>query len=398
MDRIEAVLTGHLNWVFTMVKLEGTWMNQYPIDGDPDYEKNNFRGNTAKPRPLAGAYHFLKLYDFCCVFTAKQPAILPSVIRELHRWLTYLSVTKHKSNLWVADDTLETFWLRDLKSGDNRDLRVLFPVYDLASSVTLWLTLVRMEKLIRITEARLEGHGDSEDPLIDPCDLRTFWGTYREKLKSITIPGGITRTFLFSQEQLGSASTNEQDDGRMDLKTKNELTSSPIKATFSKPLFQEGRKNSIDVQSEKIDSRLQYFAFRRSAKSLQPYIGPDDGFVLEAACNKLFEALPGDALAAWNETLKLQQDIDPSTFEDPRSYALALLARRHGIELTSRESLHGVGDYCSKLEGSLYDFGAFAQALSAGGTPEQMTSWSALTFQTMSYVMSGLFEECRDIR
>ncbi|KAF7504562.1 hypothetical protein GJ744_002118 [Endocarpon pusillum] len=49
---------------------------------------------------------------------------------------------------------------------------------------------------------------------------------------------------------------------------------------------------------------------------------------------------------------------------------------------------------CTRLFAALYDSGFFAQRIVADG-PEQMRSWSAVTYESLSILMGSLHEECR---
>ena len=404
VSRIDTVAKGHLNWIFKTVVFSDTWRHYYPVDGSSDYELNIYlqasNPDSSVSRPFPGAYHFLKLYHYCCVYPEDWQFVLQLLSQKLDGWLSYLSQTQHKSNLWVADDTLETLWLRDLKSGDSRDVDVLFPGYDLSSSVTLWLALMRVEKLITMLEASFKQNKEDSVDIFNPMmeAIRRSFESHREKLDPVLISRNIARTFVFSRSDLDSPYTNEQD-GMSTIQSNADGDSlSPIKAKFEKTYATAERKRSTEMNSRNnvVDTQQRFFAFRRSAKELRVYFEASDGFVLEAVTSKLAESFSNDAREAWNATLYLQQDNDPSAFKDPRSFALALLARKHGLEIAFDEKSHSEGYYVSQLESCLYNFGAFAQNLTEDA-PEEMLSWSTLTFETMSLTMEALFKEGLDI-
>ena len=398
VSRIDTVVKGHLNWTFqtAFASNTSTWRHFYPIDGSSDYELNIYLQATDSEssisRPFPGAYHFMKLYYFFCVYPDQWQFVLELMSAKLGDWLSYLSRTQHKSNLWVAEDALKTLWLRDLKSGDSRDVDVLFPGYDLSSSATIWLALMRIEKLITMMETSVKHDGVLQSMMEA---VRHSFESHREKLDPTIISRNIAKTFIFSRIDLGSPSANEEDDGINMIQTSNAESTSPIKAKFEKPYASasETRKQPADVISRNVvDTQQKLFAFRRLAKDLRVYIEASDGFIFEAIACKLVDSFPEDARRAWNTTLYLQQDNDPSTFKDPRSFALVLLARKYGLEIAFDEKSHPEGYYISQLQSFLYDFGAFSQNLT-DDVPEEMLSWSTLTFETMSLTMESLFKD-----
>ena len=402
--RIEEVVEGHLNWIFKVVSFEDTWRDYYPTTGDPDYEKNVYLqingADSTIPRTVAGASHYLKLYFYFCLYPDKWLFVLRLLALKLDDWLSYLARTKHKSNLWMADETLETLWLRDMKSGDSRDVDILFPGYELSTALLLWLALARIEKLIGMVETNIksltEDSAFSRGAISMAIAVRSSFERHREKLDPVTISHNIVTTFQFSRSDLSSPSATEQDVTNANRTKLDQESFSPINQKLDQTITQSEAIGSSDKNANSGGNSQKFFAFRRSVKDLRPYLDAIDGPVLEALSSNFFNALSEEARTAWNATLDLQQDNDFMTFKDPRSFAIVLLGREHDLDLAFNDRPGLEEHHRHRLEEFLYDFGAFSQSINHG-IPEPMASWSTVTFETSCMIMESLFKECREI-
>ena len=312
VSRIDTVVKGHLNWTFKTIVFSDTWRHYYPIDGSSDYELNIYlqasNSDSSISRPFPGAYHFLKLYYFFCVYPDEWQFVLELISEKLGDWLSYLIQTQHKSNLWVAEDALKTLWLRDLKSGDSRDVDILFPGYDLSSSATIWLALMRMEKLITMLETSVKHDGALQSTMEA---VRHSFESHRGKLDPAIISRNIAKTFAFSRNDLGSPSANDEDGVNM-IQASNADSMSPIKVKFDKSYATttENRKQSTDITSKNVvDAQQRLFAFRRLAKDLRVYVEASDGFVFEAIACKLVDSFPEGKVISISNTVQSTNNL-----------------------------------------------------------------------------------------
>ncbi len=90
----------------------------------------------------------------------------------------------------------------------------------------------------------------------------------------------------------------------------------------------------------------------------------------------------------------MQLDSHIAAYDEPRLIALTLYAAKLGYTL-SNTAAGQIEQVClDRLAIALYDSGSFAQRILVD-SPEPTRSWSAETYQTLSVLIGGLFEECR---
>lgn len=379
-ERIHSVCKGHLVWVFQIANSEtiNTWSPYYTVSGSNTAEElkaSSIKSSLAYS--VEGAFQFLKLCLYLSTWNEEWQFILELLDLKLDHWLSYLTSNKHMANLWVEDEDVESFKPYNSTSEDVSHIRRTYPHYHLSDAALVWLALLYVEKMVQFIEDKFHTQTPQNAESIERKvkDVRQTFDASQGTLSLQQIRSSILETFKVPKRGLSSS-------------TSALLGSQTTEAWSS-------------VQAKAAEKRdQQVIAFQRTINESLLEIGPYDFATIEASILGIFEGSGDHAEAAWRETLKMQKGKDISTFEDPRQIALSMFASkfptRFKYDLASSRAGKIEDAWTNRLQDALYDSGLFAQKI-VEDAPEPMSEWRALTYETMSLLVGGLFKECREM-
>ena len=400
-DRIRTTCEGHLNWVFRILESAGRWESSYSVGGvNVDLESKG----SYTSRAVEGGFHFLKLYLYLSVWKEKWAFVLELLNLKLGPWLWYLIRTQYMANLWVEKEGLETFRPYNTTPGESDYVSRMYPRYYLSDSVLLWLSLVHVEKLIKLIEIEYAAQSHSQLKPDRTCallkEVQQCFISFQSDLTLDDIQSNIISTFKISKNVLGAEMSPDETS-----RTEPSVTAwnGPQSTQFwsvdgsSASGHQRAVLESL-AQDRTISLRKRHIiALQRTVNKYVFEIQAADCEIIEASILGIFENADSQVKAAWRQTIKLQ-DEDIATFEDPRRVALTLFALQFGYCLASSGStstkLHTA--VRTRLVTALHDSGIFAWTFKPNA-PGPFQACSATTYETTSLLLGGLFQECRDI-
>ena len=412
MLRIQETTKGHLKWVYRTATFgaEKTWAGLYPINGNPQYEADIYREFLVESslmdidvtRSTDGCFCILKLHDYLCAYPEQwrfaTELLGPQYGSKMDIWLEYLVKTRYKHNLWVWKTAVESFKLRDLKSGEIREVNMVCPTYELGDASLLWLAISNLENMISLFETNAD-LGTSTDPATVSAvkRLREGFERHRSILDPKVISMNIQRTFVVSKAELSLMGEGREQDMPAGARTeKLGLPTSPVFRPLDKTALVE-KKLLADAGSRSkptSDQSESFVAFRRAVNETGFYFEYTDFASFEAARLKLFEKSDSRMKDPWQATLRLQRENDSSEFSKTRSCALALAAARSGFTLAAGDEESN--EYLLRLSASLNEAGAFIDDLEPDDLGELFSL--ATTIETLSLIMGNLFKECADLK
>ena len=317
----------------------------------------------------------------------------------LKDWLIYLDKTQHMDNLWVESGDFESFRPHNTAYKDGEEMGKWFPHYRLSDAVILWMALSQLEQLIVLIEA-----GFSSRPERQPANIESMMGevrrTYQSFQVTLSLPklqSKIIGTFQVAKPQRSAALIASEKDSRSpNVATFHEsqtISAQPSETTMIRSRV--SRFGDTAGTASAVAETKSVFTFQRTIYEYDLKVQPTDFAVLEASFLGVFESEESHSqlAAAWQETLKLQND-DVSSLQDPRQVAMALFALRFGCRLV-RSSEGKIEDVLhEKLISALYDSGIFASTI-YNNAPGSTRRWTGATYESTSLLLGSLYEECR---
>ncbi|CAL8584447.1 hypothetical protein XPA_010047 [Xanthoria parietina] len=269
-----------------------------------------------------------------------------------------------------------------------------FPEYQLSDFTMLWLAFRQIEHLIASlgSNAYLEAKED-DDPIKHKFnEIRQAFEDCQKTLGSRTIRTNILKTFVVS---LPDGPATQASAGE---KTINNLEANGLNAARTMvPVDVSPTGNDLDsfrnLRPRK--AARQILAYRRTINEYDYVIQPTDIAYYRSSNSRVFRrfrranfSVRGRRASNYSKT---------SSYLASRSQckvALTLFAAKFGYTLGNTQIADIEKECLARLAIALYDSGAFAQT-TVGNAPEPMRSWSALTYETLSILVGGLFPECR---
>ncbi|KAL8861154.1 MAG: hypothetical protein Q9178_002370 [Gyalolechia marmorata] len=400
-ERIKATCQGHLLWASEIAQpAADTWSTFYSVGGE-SIRPAPAANDPPTSRAVEGAFHFSKLWLYLSTWSQDWELVLELLHSGLGQWLAYLRRTQHMANLWVERDDFEVLRPYDTISPDNGTIYAITPQYHLSDFTMLWLALKQIEKLIESIESAfgLQQRQDG-DPLKSKVkEIRQTFTDHQKALNTQRVRSNIIKTFIdFGEGTFGTQSSVHERNTTIHLVNASDkpritaitgVNDAPLTSTAPRL---EAEASSQDFQTS--EPAPQTLAFRRTVGEHFSDIQPTDVATIEAAMAGFFESSNSQIVSAWQENFKLQLDHHIPSLQDPRKVALILLAAKSKFLLTKSPE-NKIENTCrDRLTIALYDSGVFADMIE-DNAPIAMREWSANTYETMSILLGGLFQECR---
>ncbi|KAL8881791.1 MAG: hypothetical protein Q9198_001075 [Flavoplaca austrocitrina] len=335
--------------------LEDTWAVYYPTGGSwlrsilPADERT-------ESRVPQGAFHFSKLWLYLNTWSQDWKFIVEQLHCKLEGWLWYLRDTQHMGNLWVEQSGYENLKPYDTISADHNMLDQRNPEYHLSDFTMFWLALKRLEELIDLIEksCRLDAIPEDDPLKFKVNKVREIFDSHQNTLTIERFRTNILDTFTVSERGDSAFNTNicqkpvnfAKENVSIKAQSPTQVGSFD-RSTYAEDSAAERMVASRDVHTSK--PARQVIAFARSVSEFRYNIQYTDIATIEAASAGFFN-VSKDHLSAWQEALTMQSN-------------------------------NHIADF-------------FAQTILANN-PEPTRSWNADTYQTLSVLIGGLFEECR---
>ncbi|KAL8941806.1 MAG: hypothetical protein Q9216_002044 [Gyalolechia sp. 2 TL-2023] len=401
-ERIRHACRSHLVWIFKIAELplHDTWAVSYPVGGSW-MGSEILSDERTQSRALQGAFHFSKLWLYLNTWSQDWEFTVELLHGRLEGWLSYLRATQHMGNLWVEQSGYENLKPYDTISADQYMYDQQNPEYHLSDFTMLWLAVKRLEKLIDMIEesCRLNRMPEDDPVKLKVNKVRELFDSHQNILGIDRIRFNILKTFTDLQSGDLTFHTNTHQKTVNSTKENDAIEAqSPIRvdnserSTYAEDSVAEGMIAFRDVYTSK--PARQVIAFSRSVSEFCYQVQYSDIATVEAASAGFFDESKDHTRSAWQEALKMQLDNHIADYDDPRLIALTLYAAKlkYSLSSTPAEKIHQV---CrDRLAVALYDSGSFAQTVLAN-SPEPTRFWNADTYQTLSVLIGGLFEECR---
>lgn len=305
------------------------------------------------------------------------------------------------ANLWVEKEEWETFRPHDTIPGDGDYIRGLYPHYHLSDSALLWLALLYLEKLIKLIEYELDAQPQRKDVDVErKMFVRKCFDSFQDTLSSNKIRSNILKTFTISKADANMGLLNSEDVSRAPASiasghhSSTSIYYSDSRSNLADQSLQVRSPSSAGTINERND---QVVVLERSISQYFLAAEATDFAAVEASLIGIFEGSEDQVESAWRETLKMQKDSDISTFQDPRRVALTLFASQFQYKLART---HGkLEDVARKrLVTALYDSGIFASTtIGEAPGPTDGNEGAIATYETMSLLLGGLYNECREM-
>lgn len=400
-ERIKHACRAHLVWVFKIAKLnDETWAASYPVGGVWVGPKVSTLEWT-ESRTLQGAFHFSKIWLYLNTWSHDWEFALEHLHDKLESWLSYVRATQYMGNLWAERSCYDDLKSYDTISPENYLHDQLNPQYLLSDFTMLWLALRQLENLIGSFERSCGTEGRYED---DPVKrkvnkVRRIFDDHQKILEIEAIRSNVLKTFVVPEGGESASHPNPQ-----------QRIVSPSKENFSikaqapiqvgtpdrSPYVEDSAAEGVTAFQEFHTSKpaRQVIAFARSVSELEYNIQYSDIASIEAASAGFFDVAKDYIGSAWRKALKMQLDSHIASCDDPSLIALTLYAANF-IHIISRTHAEKIAQVCrNRLALTLYESGSFAGTI-LDDSPEPTRYWTAATYQTLSVLIGGLFEECR---
>ena len=397
-NRIRATCEAHLVWVFEIADSNETWGSIHSIGGAKADQADQ---TSTSSRAIQGAFEFLKMYLYLSTWKEEWKFVLELLHLKIDQWLSYLKSTQHMSNLWVEKEDVETFRPHNTTSRDGDDITKAYPRYELSDFALLWLALLQIEKMIELIEdelhAKSQKRSDSTDSMIK--EVRQCFASYQDVLSLEKVRANVIKTFkISSQTASGQFAIGEKSSVSTVANYLND-PQSRFPHHYSGPTESKTQYKSTFQAGTASEQHQQFITVRRTIHQDFLDVQAADFATIEASVLGIFKGSEDQAEAeaetAWRETLILQsQDI--TSFEDPRRLALTMFASHFKPSLTRSVGRKDEAVLRTRLATALYDSGIFASSV-VRDTPRPIRDWSAVTFETASLLLAGLFKECREI-
>ncbi|KAL8724581.1 MAG: hypothetical protein Q9181_006764 [Wetmoreana brouardii] len=379
-ERIKAACRGHLVWVFKIAKFSSTW-ERYSYMGDNPVETEKASDEPTVSRPVEGAFQFSKLWFYLRAWDEEWHFVFDLLHLRLDEWLSYLRNTQHMSNLWVEREDRAILKPHDSISSNSGSSNKRFPRYHLCDFTALWLALKQLGVLIDLIERCFGFHGMQDDSARSRLsEVRQTFEDYQKSFSIHDLRSNIIRTFMVPKQ--GEVTSRPIINEKVITISK---ATSPGEPQANGPLGASDASRLPNTTGTKLESpdhltasgaNQAIIASQRTINEYNFEIQSEDITTIEAATAGFFEQPRDHVYSAWQETLKVHEDIYIPSFEDPRQIALTLFAAQVDCVLTGS----------SKHETAKTIVGDAAQP---------MRSWSAVSYETLFILMASIFEECR---
>ena len=397
-SRIHATCKGNLVWYFEFAYASPTWSKNYDLDGAPSKKEPDF---SATSHVVQGSFQFLKLCLYHETWDDRWEFVLHLLHLKLEQWLDYLENTRHMGHLWVEGESSENFRPFDT-SGEHGDYgSKWYPFYLLADASVTWQALFRLERLVDSIEDQVKRSTSflQEDSLTKFRDIKDWLSSHRDTLSLQGIRSSIFEIFKHPRN---SENTRPVHEGKFPVGlqplmsntdqdepiTVQALDKFPISALQSTDVDTPTLTGCAHGQTKQSMLLGRGIIIEEEALNIQ-----DNDFpALDAAIDGLFDMFRDQARAAWLETIRLQQDRNIHSFEQPREVAMTLWAFNYGYVLAraSGASLDSTGK--ARLTGALYDSGFFAgEFVTEAQKPVHI--WSRDTFETMLILLESILQK-----
>ncbi|KAG8525244.1 uncharacterized protein KY384_008888 [Bacidia gigantensis] len=383
MHRIRAACEGQLKWAFQIAAPLDRWDDYQAVDGAPESNDGESRREvTSKSNPIDVSCQFLKLSLYFHSWRDKWPFVLKLLHLRMDNWLSYLVSSRHMNNLWVEREDVESWKVKDTTSHDSAYVYGKHPRYHLSDSALLWLALLQLEKLIGLIENEIQlSNGQFEENTeIMIKDVRRDFNKHREALNLRRLRSDILKTHGISVGELGTSTVQE-----VLALTGAGATGVSASGTHRANDFSEQTQSQSDptttgkanIQAAKPDERVQkVIALERGIKELTFEIKAYDNATIEAVVFGIFDGPQDKAGEAWLNTMKLQQNKDIETIDDPCHLALASWASNFNYAICKSNGSSVTDAAYLRLSNALFDSGAFARDIKADRL-EQTRAWSS---------------------
>ncbi|KAL9000928.1 MAG: hypothetical protein Q9188_005567 [Gyalolechia gomerana] len=400
--RIKHACRFHLVWIFKIaeVPLNDTWAVFYPVGGSWVRSKAPADERT-ESRALQGAFHFSKLWLYLNTWSQDWEFTVEQLHCKLEGWLSYLRATQYMGNLWAERSSYGNLKPYDTISADLYILDQQNPEYYLSDFTMLWLALKRLEKLIDLIEGscRLDRRPEDDPIKRKVKEVRDIFDSYQSILGAERIRSNILKTFTVSERaelafhtNIFQKINNPTKENASSIKVQSPIqVGSPDWSTCAEDSAAEGVIAFREVHTSK--PARQVIVFARSVSEFCYKIQHADIATIEAASAGFFDVSKDHTGSAWQEALKMQLENHIADYRDPRLIALTLYAAKLKYILSSTHA-EKINQVCrDRLAVTLYDSGSFAPTILTN-SPEPTRYWNAATYQTVSILIGGLFEEC----
>lgn len=380
--------------MFKIANSTTTWGSFYSVEG----KKLGMNTNSSVSRTIEGGFQFLKLYLYLNTWEEKWVFVLELLHLRMDGWLSYLKSTQHMANLWVEKEDQETFRPHDTTPGDGEQISKMYPQYHLSDFALLWLALLHLEKLIKLIEYKFKGQREAPaESLVRMLErVQQSFAYYQDSLSLDKLRSNVMKTFQVSSSTFNTDFPIDGQDSLGSMPRASQASVIRSTGSPSTPTEQSTTSRKFDQDGHVNESNQQVIIFQRTINQYVLDIQPTEFATIEAAILGMFEQSGEEVEAAWRETLKLQKDKEISTFDDPRRIALSLFALRFDYDLANSSGGRNEHAMRRRLTAALYDSGMFARTI-IGNTPEPMRGWSDANHETLSLMVGGLFQGCRDI-